>query len=144
MPTVQTVLERKGSQVVSIDVAETVLTAATLMNSRGIGGLIVVDGTRVAGMFTERDILKRVVAEKRDPARTPIHEVMTTPVAFCRRETSLVECRTVMTERRIRHLPVMDDSGVCGIVTIGDLLVHEVTDREATIQYLSEYIHGVR
>ena len=144
MPTVQAVLDRKGNQVVSIDVAETVLTAATLMNSRGIGGLIVVDGTQVAGVFTERDILKRVVAAKRDPASTPIHTVMTTPVAFCRRDTTLVECRAVMTERRIRHLPVIDESGVCGIVTIGDLLAHEVTDREATIQYLSEYIFGVR
>ena len=144
MVTVQSVLDRKGGQVVTVDVADTVLGAASLMNERGIGGLVVMDGARVAGMFTERDILRRVVAAKRDPARTTIGEVMTTPVAFCRRETHLDECRAVMTERRIRHLPVVDEHGVCGIVTIGDLMAHEVTDREATIQYLNEYIFGVR
>jgi len=144
MATVQSVLDRKGGQVVTIDVADTVLGAASLMNERGIGGLVVMDGGRVAGMFTERDILRRVVAAKRDPARTAVGEVMTTPVAFCRRETKLDECREVMTERRIRHLPVVDDHGVCGIVTIGDLMAHEVADRESTIQYLNEYIFGVR
>ena len=144
MATVQSVLERKGSQVVTIDVAESVLAAATLMNERAIGGLVVMDGAAVAGMFTERDILRRVVAAKLDPARTTVGEVMTTQVAICRRDTLQDDCRAVMTERRSRHLPVVDAQGVCGIVTIGDLMAHEVTDREATIQYLSEYIFGVR
>ena len=144
MSTVQSVLARKGGQVVTIGVADTALTAATLMNERGIGGLVVLDGARVAGMFTERDILRRVVAMRRDPATTSVREVMTTPVAYCRRETTLDECRAVMTEKRIRHLPVVDEKGVCGIVTIGDLLAHDVTDQQATIQYLNEYIFGVR
>ena len=144
MATVQTVLARKGGQVVTIGVADSALTAATLMHERGIGGLVVLDAGRVAGMFTERDILRRVVAMRRDPATTPVSEVMTSPVAFCRRETTLNECRAVMTEKRIRHLPVVDEKGVCGIVTIGDLMAHEVTDQEATIQYLNEYIFGVR
>jgi len=144
MATVQAVLDRKGGQVVTIGVADLVLAAATLMNERTIGGLVVMDGGRVAGMFTERDILRRVVAARRDPTRTTVGEVMTTPVAYCRRDTRLEECRAVMTERRIRHLPVVDEHGVCGIVTIGDLMAHEVTDQEATIQYLNEYIFGVR
>ena len=144
MTTVQSVLAKKGGQVVTIGVADTALVAATLMNERGIGGLVVLDGGRVAGMFTERDILRRVVAMRRDPATTPVREVMTTPVAFCRQETTLDECRAVMTEKRIRHLPVVDEKGVCGIVTIGDLMAHDVKDREATIQYLNEYIFGVR
>jgi CBS domain-containing protein len=144
MATVQSVLAKKGGQVVTIGVADSALTAATLMNERGIGGLVVLDAGRVAGMFTERDILRRVVAMRRDPATTPVREVMTTPVAFCRQETTLDECRAVMTEKRIRHLPVVDEKGVCGIVTIGDLMAHDVTDREATIQYLNEYIFGVR
>ena len=144
MATVQAVLARKGGRVVSAGVADSVLTAATLMNERGIGGLVVLDGDRVAGMFTERDILRRVVAMRRDPATTLLRDVMTTPVAYCRRETTLEECRAVMTEKRIRHLPVMDDQGVCGIVTIGDLMAQEVTDHAATIQYLNEYFFGVR
>jgi CBS domain-containing protein len=144
MATVQAVLARKGGEVFTIGIADSVLTAATLMNERGIGGLVVLDGGRVAGMFTERDILRRVVAMRRDPAATTVSEVMTTPVAFCRGETTLGECRSVMTEKRIRHLPVVDEKGVCGIVTIGDLMAHEVTEQEATIQYLNEYIFGVR
>ena len=144
MATVQMVLARKGGQVVSTGVADSVLTAATLMNERGIGGLVVLDGDRVAGMFTERDVLRRVVAMRRDPATTPVREVMSSPVAFCRRETTLEECRAVMTEKRIRHLPVVDEKGVCGIVTIGDLMAQEVTEHQATIQYLHEYIFGVR
>ncbi len=144
MATVQTVLAKKGGQVVSTGVADSVLTAASLMNERGIGGLVVLDGNKVAGMFTERDILRRVVAMRRDPATTRVGEVMTTPVAFCRRETTLEECRAVMTGKRIRHLPVVDEKGVCGIVTIGDLMAQEVTEQEATIQYLHEYIFGVR
>ena len=144
MATVQAVLDHKGGQVFTIGVHESALQAATLMNDRGIGGLVVLDGGRVAGMFTERDILRRVVAAKRDPSRTTVGEVMTTPVAYCRRDTPLDECRAIMTEKRIRHLPVVDESGVCGIVTIGDLMARDVTDREATIQYLNEYIFGVR
>jgi CBS domain-containing protein len=144
MPTVQAVLTRKGGQVVSIGAAESALAAATLMNERGIGGLVVLDDDQVVGMFTERDILRRVVAMRRDPATTVIRDVMTAPVAVCRRDTTLEECRAVMTEKRIRHLPVVDDQGVCGIVTIGDLMAHDVTDREATIQYLNEYIFGGR
>ncbi len=144
MSTVQMVLARKGGEVVTIGVADTVLTAATLMNERAIGGLVVLDGGKVSGIFTERDILRRVVAKRRDPASTLVRDVMTTPVAFCRQETTLEECRAVMTEKRIRHLPVVDARGVCGIVTIGDLMAHDVTDREATIQYLNEYIFGVR
>jgi CBS domain-containing protein len=144
MATVQMVLAKKGREVVSTTVSDTVLDAATLMNQRGIGGLIVLDGDQVVGMFTERDILRRVVAAQRDPARTQVGEVMTTPVAVCRSETSLGECRAVMTEKRIRHLPVMDEERVCGIVTIGDLMAQEVTEHEATIQYLNEYIFGVR
>ena len=144
MATVQAILTRKGGQVVSIGAAESVLAAASLMNERGIGGLVVLEGDRVAGMFTERDILRRVVAVRHDPATTLIRDVMTTPVAFCRRETTLDECRAVMTAKRIRHLPVVDEAGVCGIVTIGDLMAQEVTDRESTIQYLNEYIFGVR
>ena len=144
MSTVQSVLAKKGGQVVTIGAADTALVAATLMNERGIGGLVVLDGGRVAGMFTERDILRRVVAMRGDPATTPVREVMTSPVAYCRLETTLDECRAVMTDKRIRHLPVVDEKGVCGIVTIGDLMAHDVTDQQATIQYLNEYIFGVR
>jgi CBS domain-containing protein len=141
---VQSILGRKGGQVVSIGAGETVLAAASLMNERAIGGLVVTDGERVVGIFTERDILRRVVAQRKDPAATLVRDVMTAPVACCRPDTSLAECRSVMTEKRIRHLPVVERERLCGIVTIGDLMAQEVGEHQATIEYLQSYIFGGR
>lgn len=144
MPTVQSILARKGREVVTIDVEASALAAAELMNQRGIGGLVVIEAGRVAGIVTERDILRRVVAERFDPASTRVQSIMSTPVATCRLDTSFAECRAFMTERRVRHLPVVDEHGLCGIVTIGDLLAQEVDQHQATIEYLNHYIHGDR
>jgi len=143
MATVQAILTRKGNQVLSIGADDTVLDAARRMNERGIGGLVVTEGEHVIGIVTERDILRRVVAAQRIPATTQVREVMTSPVACCRPETTLAECRGVMTAKRIRHLPVVDDQGLRGIVTIGDLLAWEVNEHETTIEYLNSYIFGV-
>jgi len=142
MSTVHSILCRKGAEVLTIDADQSVLAAAERMNERGIGGLVVVEGERMVGIVTERDILRRVVAAERDPALTPVREVMTSPVACCRRDTNLAECRAVMTNQRIRHLPVIDERGLCGIVTIGDLMAHEVSEQEATIEHLHGYIFG--
>jgi CBS domain-containing protein len=115
------------------------------MNKYGIGGLVVVDAERrLAGMFTERDILRRVLAEKRDPATTPVGEVMTTGALVCRPDTSLDECANVMTSKRIRHLPVRDDTGLVGIVTIGDLLAFRVDEQQATIEHLTSFVFDNR
>jgi IMP dehydrogenase len=142
MSTVHGILSRKGSDVVAIGAGETILAAATRMNERAIGGLVVLDGTRLIGIVTERDILRRVVAAQRAPATTTVREVMTTPVVCCRPDTTLGDCRAVMTEKRIRHLPVMDEGGLRGIVTIGDLLAYEVGEHQATVEHLSNYIFG--
>lgn len=144
MPTVSAILERKGQEVVSLVAEESVLNAARLMNERGIGGLVVTDGGKMVGIFTERDVLRRVVAEQRDPATTSLGQVMTSPVVTCKADTKLDDCRTVMTNKRIRHLPVFDDSGVAGILTIGDLMAFQVTDQEATIEHLNSYIFDLR
>jgi len=140
MSTVQEILARKGDAVHSIDVNARVLDAARRMNDLGIGGLIVIEDEVAVGMFTERDILRRVVAAQLDPATTRIADVMTTPIAVCRPDTTVAECRSVMTERRIRHLPIVDGDQVRGIVTIGDMLAHELGEYETTIQYLNSYV----
>ena len=142
MATVQSILARKGREVVTIGVAETALAAAEHMNERSIGGLVVVEGNEVVGIVTERDFLRRLVAVRQDPAHTLVRDIMTTPVASCRPETTFAECRAFMTEKRIRHLPVQDERGLCGIVTIGDLLAQEVDEHQTTIGYLSRYIQG--
>lgn len=144
MPCVRDILTRKGSVVISISAAESVLKASQIMNDRGIGGVVVLDHSGVVGIFTERDILRRVVAERRDPATTPVRDVMTAPVTTCRPETHLDELGTLMTERRIRHLPVLDDGGLCGVVTSGDLLAYQVADQEITIEHLNRYVFDLR
>ncbi len=142
MSMVQDILTRKGGAVHSIGVTGSVLEAACRMNDLAIGGLVVVDGEHAVGMFTERDILRRVVAARLDPSVTKIREVMTAPIAVCRPSTSIAECRAVMTEKRIRHLPIVEGSQLLGIVTIGDLLAHEIGQHETTIEYLNSYIFG--
>ncbi len=142
MPSVQAILSRKGRDVVSITERESALDAAERMNQRGIGALVVLEGDRLVGIVTERDILRRVVASRREPSRTTVADILTAPVATCRLDTSLSECRAFMTTKRIRHLPVVDGGKVCGMVTIGDLLAHEVDEHQTTIEYLSHYIHG--
>lgn len=120
--TVQDILAKKGTTVISITPDETVLRAAELMSDRGIGGLVVIVGGRLTGIFTERDILRRVVSQRRDPGTTKVADVMTTPVTSCAPNTPLEECAALMTSRRIRHLPVVGTNGIIGVITIGDLL----------------------
>ncbi len=144
MPTVRDLLARKRADVVSVAPTDTVLHAAQLMNRHGIGGLAVVEGGALVGMFTERDILRRVVAAGLDPAATKVREVMTRPVITCLPETSVEECGAILSGKRIRHLPVTDGTALAGLVTSGDLLAFQVTEHAATIQYLNSYMFDVR
>jgi CBS domain-containing protein len=142
MSSVQAILDKKGHHVFSVAEDATVLDAARLMNEHRIGGLVVTHGEKVVGIFTERDILCRVVAARRDPAQTAVKEVMTTPVACCTPETTREECRTVMRTRRLRHLPVVKDDRLMGMISIGDLLEAAEADQIETIRYLYEYLYG--
>ncbi len=139
MSSVTQILATKGRQVTSMESTESVLDAARLMNEKGIGGVPVTESGGIVGIFTERDILRRVVAECRDPATTTLREVMSERVVTCQPETTLDECVSVMTVKRIRHLPVVSDEGLCGIITAGDLLAFQVKDQAATIRYLKSY-----
>ena len=145
MPAVVDLLRRKGRVVHTISPTDSVVAAATAMNQHGVGGLVVVDSeAQLVGMFTERDILRRVVAPGRDPATTVVGEGTTTEVLAWQPETSLEECAAVMTSKRIRHLPVRDSQGLVGIVTIGDLLAQQVDAQRATIQYLTSFLYDNR
>lgn len=144
MPTVRDLLARKRPDVVAVSPSDTALHGAQLMNQHGIGGLAVLDRGALVGMFTERDILRRVVAAGKDPAATRVREVMTSPVITCLPETSVDECGAILSGKRIRHLPVTDAKGLVGIVTSGDLLAFQVAEHAATIQYLNSYMFDVR
>jgi CBS domain-containing protein len=144
MATVRDILSRKGSPHVFIIQQEaTVLEAAILMNQHKIGSLVVIEDERVVGMFTERDILQRVVAERRDPAETLVSEVMTTAIVCCTLETSIAEARGAMKNHRVRHLPLVDEEHrLQGLISIGDLNAYETSDHEQTIYLLQEYVYG--
>jgi CBS domain-containing protein len=144
MATVHDILDRKGREVVTVDAAATVLQAARRMNERGIGGLVVMEGGRMVGIFTERDVLRRVVAEGRDPTHSAVREVMTAPVLRCGPDAPLEECRAMMTDRRIRHLPVVERDELRGIITTGDLLAHQVREQQDKIEFLNGYVFDIR
>ena len=144
MASVRDLLARKGTTVVSITPEQSVLDGARLMNDHGIGGLLVMEGDVIVGVFTERDVLRRVVAERRDPSTTKVRDVMTRDVITCSAGTSVEECRAVMTTRRVRHLPVVELGKVLGIVTIGDVLAQEVDEQRSTIGHLQSYVFDVR
>jgi CBS domain-containing protein len=144
MPTVRDILAKKGSDVITVAPRETALRAAQLMNDRGIGGLVVIERDRPTGIFTERDILRRVVSPGRDPATTRVADVMTTPVIACAPDTSIDECAAMMTARRIRHLPVVDGDRLAGVVTIGDVLAFQVSEQQATIDYMHHFMFDLR
>jgi CBS domain-containing protein len=143
MATIRDILAVKGSQVLSIDPAATAHDAAVRMHEHKVGSLLVMSGGTLVGIVTERDIMHRVVVPKREPTETQVCEIMTAELVCCRRETSLEEARGVMKNRRLRHLPVLDDvDQLCGMVSIGDLNAHEVLHQELTIHVLREYISG--
>ena len=133
-----------GRDVVVVDIATSVVQAARIMSEKQIGAVPVVDGERVAGIFTERDVLRRVVAQGLDPATTPVAEVMTTPVITCSPDISLDDCAGLMTSRGVRHVPVHDGKGLVGVVTIRDVLAYKVNEQQATLEQMTHYIYDVR
>lgn len=144
MPKVKDLLKVKGGDVASVSETDMVLEAARMMNERKIGSVVVTHGENVVGIFTERDILVRVVAQGRDPGNTPVGEVMTRPVAVCHPDTKLEECKSIVSGKRIRHLPVVEEGRLVGIVTSGDLLAREAKEQKDHIEYLYEYLYGKR
>ncbi len=144
MSTVRDLLARKGTAVVSVEPGQTVLDAAHIMNEKGIGGVVVMEDGKLVGIFTERDIMRRVVAAKRDPATTLVSDVMTTECVTILPDVQIAVCRAMMSTRRIRHLPIVHDGGLIGMVTSGDILAFEVAQAEAQIEQLEKYVFDVR
>jgi CBS domain-containing protein len=143
MATVKDLLAVKGTHVLSTSPTATVYEAALLMNEHKIGSLLVLREGRLAGIITERDILQRVVAQRRDPGDLSVQDVMTTELVCCRPHTTVEEVRGVMKNRRIRHMPVVDDAEqLLGMISIGDLNAHESNAKEMTIHMLHQYIYG--
>jgi CBS domain-containing protein len=143
MPTVLDIVSHKGDHIFSISPAATVLEAVKRMNDHGIGALIVMQDDGMIGMFTERDVLRRVMAEMRSPTEVTVAEVMTTEVICVPPTMEIEEASQVMRQKRVRHLPVCDDHGrIVGLVSIGDLNAFYSSHQEQTISQLHDYIYG--
>jgi CBS domain-containing protein len=137
------VLEGKGSEVLRIDAEATVFEAIKRMVGANVGALLVTDGGRVAGIVTERDYLRRVTLEGRTEEETLVREIMTSPLVYVTPETSVEECMAVMTERRIRHLPVFSEGrDLVGVVSIGDLVKFKSAEQDFQLRFLTEYIES--
>lgn len=144
MATVQELLQTKDGTMLTTTPDVTVLAAAILMNERGTGSVLIMENDQLVGIFTERDLMRRVVAMVKDPASTTLRQVMTTALVTCTPEASVSDCGTLMSERRIRHLPVIVSDKVVGVITTGDLLAHELKEKEAVIQQLESFVFYVR
>ena len=142
MTTAEQLINRKEGSLATLPPDANVLEAAQLMNDRMIGAVLVVNEGCLAGIFTERDVMRRIVAEKRDPAKTKLSEVMTKQVACAAPHTPLDEVRGAMREKRIRHMPVVDDEGrkILGMISIGDLNEVNLQAQAETIRYLKQYM----
>jgi CBS domain-containing protein len=128
--------------VVTIRPDASALDAAKLMNDHHIGALIVVSsGGRPVGIFTERDLLTRIVAARRSPESTAVEEVMTREMLVCPPEATMDDMRTLMREKRIRHIPIVGDKGLMGVISIGDLNAAEAKELSDTIVFLEEYMY---
>lgn len=139
---VSSVLAEKGRQVYTIQPAATVADAVRQMNEKGIGALLVVDGERPVGIFTERDVLRRVVDADRDPALTRVAEVMTRNPVTIGPDWHVEEAMQLMTSHRFRHLPVLEDGRLVGMISIGDLLRWVTIHQEDHIRQMTDYITG--
>ena len=137
------ILDTKGTAVLEIDGGATVFDAVTMMVEGNVGSLLVTEDGRLAGIVTERDYLRRVTIVGRDERTTPVREIMSAPIVYTTRESTIEECMAVMTERRIRHLPVLTETrDVAGVVSIGDLVKFQSKEQSAQIKFLEEYISG--
>lgn len=144
MPTVREIISSKGSDVHTVTCSVSALDAVNRMNAHGVGAVVVTDEAGgVEGIFTERDVLRRVVGKQLDPQQVPVGDVMTGDVICCDAQMKVEDVRGLMKQRRIRHLPVVDDNGkLIGLVSIGDINAHFANSHEVQLQHLREYISG--
>jgi CBS domain-containing protein len=142
MQTIRQILEDKGYEVFSIGPGASVYSAIELMAENGIGALMVMEGNKAVGLISERDYARKVILKGRSSKDTEVREIMTTHVVCARPEQTVEECMALMTEKRVRHLPIMDDGRVVGIVSIGDLVKAIIAEQRFIIEQLEHYISG--
>ncbi|MFM0165336.1 MULTISPECIES: CBS domain-containing protein [Paraburkholderia] len=146
MTSVAQLLKTKPNNTIVFTVGadDSVYEAIKLMAEKGIGALVVTDGDSIAGIITERDYARKVVLMDRSSKATPVRDIMSKAVRFVRPDQTTEDCMALMTERRMRHLPVIENDRLVGMVSIGDLVKNIIAEQQFTIQQLEFYIHGER
>jgi CBS domain-containing protein len=138
--TVRDVLRNKGGQIFSVDADATVFAALEVMAKEDVGALLVMNGGRLVGMLSERDYARKVILKGLSSPQTKVREIMTDTIFYARPEQTVEECMAVVTEKRCRHLPVLDDDKLVGLVSIGDLVKASIAEKEFIIEQLENYI----
>ncbi len=142
MTTVRTLLEGKGRAIYSVEPQAAVLDAVRLMAEHHVGALVVMRGAALEGIVSERDYARKVILRGRSSADTPVRDIMSAPVLTVSLDTSVQACMQLMTDRRVRHLPVVDGARVIGMISIGDLVKAVIAEQKAQIEQLESYIHS--
>ena len=144
MKTVFRLLQKKGSEVWTIGPEASVFAALERMAEKNVGALVVTEGEKLAGIFSERDYARKVILRGKTSRETLVEEIMTRNPITVSPEESMDRCMELMTEKRVRHLPVVADDRLAGIISIGDVVKEVITEQAATIGYLEDYITGRR
>jgi len=141
MSTVKQLLDRKGRSVFAVDPEDPVLEAIRLMAEHHVGALLVMKGDALQGIISERDYARKVILHGRSSAETPVWQIMSSPVLTVSPSQTLQDCMRLMTEKRVRHLPVVAGGRVEGMISIGDLVKAVMEEQQQTIEQLESYIH---
>lgn len=142
MSTIRQILEKKGATVATIGPDETVYRALELMADADIGALVVAEGDHLVGMFSERDYARRVILKGRSSLDTPVKDIMVKQVITAAPDDTVDACLGIMTEKRIRHLPIIENDKLVGLVSIGDLVKSVIDQQQSTIDQLVTYVSG--
>jgi CBS domain-containing protein len=144
MKTVKDILRIKGHAVWSTTPDATVYEALQIMAEKNVGALVVLDADTVVGIMSERDYARKVILHGRSSREIRVREIMTSEVYFVRPEQSIQECMAQMTDKRVRHLPALENDRLIGVISIGDVVKAVIADHESTIKHLEDYITGGR
>jgi CBS domain-containing protein len=139
---IRTLLARKGGQVWSIKPEATVYDAIEMLADRGVGALVVLEGEKLAGVISERDYARKVILKGKSSKDTRVNEIMTREVVTVSPEDTVEHCMEVMTEKRIRHLPILEGGKVVSVISIGDVVKWTISAQEEAIQQLENYVTG--
>ncbi|HOK51012.1 MAG: CBS domain-containing protein [Bacteroidales bacterium] len=140
MINVNDILKEKGNQYYAVSPSANVIDALRLMAEKNIGAVLVMENDQLVGIFSERDYARKVVLAGKSSLNTPVSEIMSTGVITVTKETSLNDCMQIMTDKHFRHLPVIEDNKVIGVVSIGDIVSRIIREQRNTIQQLENYI----